>query len=603
MRSVAVLSVLCCSLALVACGDNPHLRFELREADAGAPDAAGDAAVSDGGASDGDVQADASTFEDSAVIVADADLADSATPDATLADATTPDAAVTVDAAADAGPVDIDDDGYTSDVDCDDNDDTVNPGAMEICDGKDNDCNDVIDDVLRAPAASNQNGVCAGAVQVCAEGGGFEDPDYTTIDGYEAVETSCDGLDNDCDRETDEGLLVALYTDGDGDGFGSGAYDYCNDPRTSLGCAGREGYADVAGDCNDRDERSAPGIAETCDGVDNDCDGLVDEESTGCGPTEQCMLGACAPCVTTIPTIVAEDTAICANVGTISVTSSIGVVPGATLVIGAGNRLEFADGTRLYIRNLGGLVVHGTSANPTVFTSASLTPTRTSWEGLVGEASITDLIQLNGVIVEYARNGTGYGARISDSVVRECAVALTYAATARNSFFEDNDVVSSGGMNKFGFSRFSGNGRVFRDFAYPTVADSEIDDNDQVGVEYTYSRICRSFVHDNASLAGTVGSTHGYVFTDSTIVDNGTGFVVAGNTTSASNSVICRNGSDYAVRMRTPNDAEFRNNYWCTTDSTEVGSGFYDLNDDITLGRVFYTPILMSAPADAPGTW
>ena len=46
----------------------------------------------------------------------------------------------------DTSPIDLDGDGYTADEDCDDEDPAVHPGAHEVCDGLDNDCNDVIDD-------------------------------------------------------------------------------------------------------------------------------------------------------------------------------------------------------------------------------------------------------------------------------------------------------------------------------------------------------------------------------------------------------------------------------------------------------------------------
>jgi hypothetical protein len=86
----------------------------------------------------------------------------------------------------------------------------VGPTA-ETCDGKDNDCSGTPDDNLVAPACDKQQGVCQGAVKKC--GGGewlaCTDSDYSawaTSKGlvYEAVETKCDGTDNDCNGKTDE---------------------------------------------------------------------------------------------------------------------------------------------------------------------------------------------------------------------------------------------------------------------------------------------------------------------------------------------------------------------------------------------------------------
>ena len=79
----------------------------------------------------------------------------------------------------------------------------VNP-INEFCDGKDNDCNNAVDDGLTRPFAEKQLGICAGARMRCDGANGWIN-DYSYISGYQADETLCDRNDNDCDGRADEG--------------------------------------------------------------------------------------------------------------------------------------------------------------------------------------------------------------------------------------------------------------------------------------------------------------------------------------------------------------------------------------------------------------
>ena len=81
----------------------------------------------------------------------------------------------------------------------------------------------------------------------------------------------CDGLDNDCDGLLDDGLMTeTFYLDVDGDGFGV-------DAGSVTACTPPQGHVAVGGDCRDDLASVSPGAGETCNAVDDDCNGLADD--------------------------------------------------------------------------------------------------------------------------------------------------------------------------------------------------------------------------------------------------------------------------------------------------------------------------------------
>jgi len=111
--------------------------------------------------------------------------------------------------------------------------------------------------------------------EICSDGednDGDGDVDCDDADcPVSSNEMACDGEDNDCDGRTDEGLeKQTCYRDGDLDGYGGErAGESCG--RCSGGTVLNED------DCDDADASIHPGVTETCNGIDDNCDGSVDE--------------------------------------------------------------------------------------------------------------------------------------------------------------------------------------------------------------------------------------------------------------------------------------------------------------------------------------
>jgi len=223
-----------------------------------------------------------------------------------------------------------------NDQDCDDSDATISPSGIEVCGGGDEDCDGLVDDedadVRGAPTwyldydgdgygtdrytavgceppymmvdnaddcddldAAVHPGApetdctdptdynCDGSVAYQdADGDGWaacEECDDGESSTHPGAPEYCDGADNDCDGDVDEGAVdpYLWYRDADGDGYGDLGVVVAD-------CSQPSGYVRDAGDCDDTDAAVHPGLAEALcdDGVDQDCDGRIDGEDPDC---------------------------------------------------------------------------------------------------------------------------------------------------------------------------------------------------------------------------------------------------------------------------------------------------------------------------------
>lgn len=153
--------------------------------------------------------------------------------------------------------------------------------GTEICDGIDNDCDGQIDegvgDLYYRDADNDGYGNALVTTNACSKPSGYvvkktDCDDSKRYINPGAIEV-CDGIDNDCDRQIDEGLSDLYYLDNDGDGYGSGT--------AIQSCTPVHGRVTNNLDIDDNDENIFPGAKEICDGKDNDGDGSIDGEDPG----------------------------------------------------------------------------------------------------------------------------------------------------------------------------------------------------------------------------------------------------------------------------------------------------------------------------------
>jgi hypothetical protein len=158
--------------------------------------------------------------------------------------------------------------------DCNDDDDDIFPGAIERCDGLDNDCDAIRDDGWFLDDDADRFGDPARpAGGACVEGRfvfNSGDCDDDNDDVHPFATEVCDGVDQDCDDRIDDNAVDApeWYADRDGDGFG--------DPAVSLMACGSAptGFVADDDDCDDGDDAVHPGASDPGgDGRDTDCDG------------------------------------------------------------------------------------------------------------------------------------------------------------------------------------------------------------------------------------------------------------------------------------------------------------------------------------------
>ena len=160
--------------------------------------------------------------------------------------------------------------------DCDENDASIHPGAMEICNGRDDNCNGTIDEGVTATTLYEDHdgdgyGRPGGAsVTACPPphgyGAGMGDCDDTNPAVHPGAVEICDLLDNNCNGRIDEGVR----------------------PRCGTGWCAALAYT-----CDPTNCRPGMPMVETCNDLDDDCNGIVDDGANLCPTGLVCSVGSC----------------------------------------------------------------------------------------------------------------------------------------------------------------------------------------------------------------------------------------------------------------------------------------------------------------------
>ena len=167
-------------------------------------------------------------------------------------------------------------------TDCNDNDPGIHPGQTDnTCDGVDQDCDGSFDEDSAGPLNpyyrdldNDTYGDPGSSVMACSLPAGYVAVAGDCNDGDPDVNPAgsevCNGVDDNCNGQIDEGFTTTWYLDVDDDGYG--------DPTGQItSCTPGAGYVAVAGDCNDGNPNVHPGATEIPNGIDDNCNGEIDE--------------------------------------------------------------------------------------------------------------------------------------------------------------------------------------------------------------------------------------------------------------------------------------------------------------------------------------
>jgi hypothetical protein len=377
----------------------------------------------------------------------------------------------------DSTPSVVDDDGdsYDDSVDCDDDNAAINPGATEVCDLVDNNCNSVIDEGFDADSdgvsTCGPDGVSGTSDDDCddspATGAGIN-PGATEVCDPNDTDEDCNGFADGFDSGVTGTTYYYPDTDGDSYGDGSGGLEACEPPAN---------WITDNSDCDDSDDDIHPGATEHCDGVDNDCDAATTETNLVTEQRNMIMPMGSSSLVRTTTSTQSSASGTRTTLSTGSTAGGLGfgstlkvcegthyvdiTVSGNGVIEGVGNRLatnlsgsdegtvvRIVDGGSLRVSGL--QIIDGSASHDVTFTNG--TTYQDVGGGLLCDRSGTVTLDNAGILLSSAIRGGGLYAYQCDVVI------------------ENNSNVSSNDATRFGGGMYVHTGDL-------TITDSYVELN------------------------------------------------------------------------------------------------------------------------------
>ncbi len=177
---------------------------------------------------------------------------------------------------------DNDGDGFSVLSDCDDTNPDIHPGATEVCNGLDDDCDFRVDELLDTETWYRDNDgdgwgdehnpvVTCDGTGLVARAGDCNDADP---DQHPERAEDCNHRDDNCNGEVDEGVGSTAFLDADADGFG----DFSRPTKICTIDELTDHLSITPTDCDDSDAAVHPDATEVCNGIDDDCDNDIDDD-------------------------------------------------------------------------------------------------------------------------------------------------------------------------------------------------------------------------------------------------------------------------------------------------------------------------------------